>query len=83
MATTQKDIEHELLGMLERFVDPATQLTADSDFSSDLALESIQLMEFMVDIEDHYDIAVDLDSLSRIKTINELAAVVTDLVDES
>ena len=69
--------------MLEKFVDPATQLTADSDFSSDLALESIQLMEFMVDIEDHYDIAVDLDSLSRIKTINELAAVVTNLVNES
>ena len=40
-------------------------------------------MEFMVDIEDHYDIAVELDSLSRIKTINELAAVVTNLVNES
>lgn len=83
MGTKQTEIERELLTMLEKFVDPATSLTANADFSSDLALESIQLMEFMVDIEDHYDIAVDLDSLSRINTVQELAAAVSRLVDES
>jgi acyl carrier protein len=33
-------------------------------------------MEFVVEVEDHYDIAIDLESLSNVHTISELAAVV-------
>ena len=33
-------------------------------------------MEFVVEIEDHYDIAIDLESLSNVHTISQLAEVV-------
>lgn len=80
MTNTQNQIEEALQSMLRRFLEPSVTLTAQTDFSSDLALESIQIMEFMVDIEDHFDIAVDMDSLSRVTTIRELAQVVHKLV---
>jgi acyl carrier protein len=43
---------------------------------SDLQLDSFQVMEFMLEVEDYYDVAIDLESLSNIQTILDLAGVV-------
>ena len=52
---------------------------ADTDIVNDLALESVQVMEFMVEVEDHYDIAIDLEALADVRTIDDLAGVVAAL----
>jgi len=51
-------------------------ITPETNIASDLQLDSFQVMEFMLEVEDHYDVAVDLESLSNIQTIHDLAAVV-------
>jgi len=51
-------------------------ITAATNMVADLQLDSFQVMEFMLEVEDHYDIAIDLESLSNIQTILDLAAVV-------
>lgn len=51
-------------------------ITAQTNMVTELQLDSFQVMEFMLEVEDHYDIAIDLDSLSNIHTINDLAGVV-------
>ena len=48
----------------------------ETNMVTELQLDSFQVMEFMLEVEDHYDIAIDLDSLSNIHTINDLAGVV-------
>ena len=51
-------------------------ITAATNMVTELQLDSFQVMEFMLEVEDHYDIAIDLDSLSNIHTIQDLASVV-------
>jgi len=51
-------------------------ITPDTNMVTELQLDSFQVMEFMLEVEDHYDIAIDLDSLSNIHTITDLAGVV-------
>ena len=51
-------------------------ITAATNMVTELQLDSFQVMEFMLDVEDHYDIAIDLESLSNIQSINDLAGVV-------
>ena len=51
-------------------------ITPATDMVTELQLDSFQVMEFMLEVEDHFDIAVDLDSLSNIHTIDDLAGVV-------
>jgi len=51
-------------------ISPTTNMVAD------LQLDSFQVMEFMLEVEDHFDVAIDLESLSNIQTINDLSAVV-------
>jgi acyl carrier protein len=53
-----------------KIITPATNMVTE------LQLDSFQVMEFMLEVEDHYDIAIDLDSLSNIHTISDLAGVV-------
>ena len=51
-------------------------ITAQTNMVTGLQLDSFQVMEFMLEVEDHFDIAVDLESLAEIQTINDLALVV-------
>lgn len=61
---------------IEREITPATNMV------SDLQLDSFQVMEFMLEVEDHYDIAIDLESLSNVQTILDLAGVVIAVHNE-
>ena len=51
-------------------------ITAASNMVTELQLDSFQVMEFMLEVEDNFDIAIDLESLSNIQTIDDLAGVV-------
>ncbi len=53
----------------------------DTDLISDLALESVQIMEFMVEVEDHYDIAISLEALAEIRNLDQLARLITTILD--
>ncbi len=55
------------------------KITPTTNMVTELQLDSFQVMEYMLEVEDHFDIAIDLDSLSNIHTINDLAGVVTAL----
>lgn len=76
MKADQADIETEITRILAGFLEEPPALSGDTDLVADLDLESVQVMEFVVEVEDHYDIAIDLESLSNVHTISELAAVV-------
>ena len=51
-------------------------ITTATNMVSDLQLDSFQVMEFMLEVEDHFDVAIDLESLSNTQTIQQLAEVV-------
>ena len=76
MSQDLAQIELDIRNILAGFLKNPPALTGDTDLINDLSLESIQIMEFVVEVEDHYDIAIDLESLSNVHTISQLAAVV-------
>jgi acyl carrier protein len=75
------DIEAEIKGILAAFLKDPPPLSGETDLIADLDLESVQVMEFVMEVEDHYDIAIDLESLSNVHTVAELAAVVAASLD--
>jgi len=74
------NIEQTLLALLTEALvrerELAPELDLDTDFVSGLGLESIQVMEFVMTVEERFDIAIDLDTLSTVKSIRDLGAVV-------
>jgi acyl carrier protein len=57
-----------------------TEISGTTNLVSDLTLDSFQVMEFLMEIEDEYDIAIDMNSLSEIHTVRDLAGAVLPLV---
>jgi len=58
-----------------------TEIRGDTNLVSDLTLDSFQVMEFLMEVEDGYDIAIDMNALSEVHTIRDLAAVVLPLIE--
>jgi len=75
-----KEIEQALRKILSGSVDSSVDLASETDFVSDLGLESIQVLEFIMEVEEHFDIAIDLESLSDVRTVGELTKVVAAAV---
>lgn len=55
-------------------------LNATTDLVDDLDLESIQVMDFIAEVEDHFDILIEVDRLASIRTLGELAQLVDEEV---
>lgn len=55
-------------------------LSTETDLVDDLDLESIQVMDFIAEVEDHFDILIEVDRLASIRTLGELARLVDDEV---
>lgn len=82
MATQEEKIEESLREILSGSVDSSVDLASNTNFVSDLGLESIQVLEFVMEVEERFDIAIDMESLSDVHTIGELAKVVAGLVED-
>ena len=84
MNNTTETVGEELAEILTEYLknnwvnSPSSKqtITAATNMVTELQLDSFQVMEFMLEVEDHFDVAIDLESLSNIQTINDLANVV-------
>jgi acyl carrier protein len=66
----------QIVKLLEPFNQNGTALGPKTDISTDLNIDSVTVMDFVMEVEDHFDIEVPLNVLSEIRTVEELARVV-------
>jgi acyl carrier protein len=81
LSTNISTIVAELTDLLAAQLPEPRQVAPETDLISDLALESVQIMEFMVEVEDHYDIAISLEALAEVRTLEQIATVVSNMLD--
>jgi acyl carrier protein len=65
-----------IVKLLEPFNHNGAALGPKTDISTDLNIDSVTVMDFVMEVEDHFDIEVPLNVLSEIRTVEELARVV-------
>ena len=58
------------------------EITGSSNLVSDYTLDSFQVMEFMMALEEAFDLMIDVNNLSNAHTVNDLAKVVQGLLKE-
>ena len=69
-------IEQTLCDVLARTLDLAGPVDAETDLLDGLALESAQVMEFVMEVEDEFDIVIEQEALADVRTIGQLAKAV-------
>jgi acyl carrier protein len=78
------DIETRIAGLLENYLESSGhpeleahgEVTAATNLVSDFTMDSFQVMEFLMEIEESFDIMIDMNSLSNTHTVGDLAKVV-------
>lgn len=71
--------ERDTITLLKRVSRRPIEPTPDSELMADLGFDSLQILEFVGDLEDHFDIAVPLNALTHIRTVGQVAAEVRRL----
>ena len=92
MSTRIEEIESRIQKLLASYLESSNhpeleshgEITPDTNLASDFTLDSFQVMEFMMELEESFDIMIDMNSLSNSHTVRDLAKiVVNELQDPS
>lgn len=84
MNTQVNDIENRIKSLLASYLESSNhpeleahgEITGETNLVSDFTLDSFQVMEFMMELEESFDIMIDMNSLSNTHTVKDLAVIV-------
>ena len=69
----------ELTDMLRKVSDTSAALSESTSIVKDVGLESIQVIEYLCEVEDHYEIIINEEKIGKVQTVGDLATVVIEL----
>lgn len=61
-----------ICALLEPLNQKGVKLTRDTDLVADLEVDSVAVLDVVMDIEDNYDISIPVNTISETKTIGQL-----------
>ena len=77
---TNTEILSQLLEILKPFTKEGQQMREETKLVAELGLDSLQVMQVLLKIEDHFDISIPLNNLPTIQTVQELVVEIETLV---
>lgn len=77
--TETSPIQARVLELLAQKVGPGRQITLESSVIEDTGLDSVSVMDLMMELEDEFDISIPLDRIAEVRTVADLAGAVEAL----
>ena len=74
-----QDILTELYQLLKPLA-KQRPLAEETELMADLGLDSVQVMELLLEIEDHFDISIPLNILPEVRTVRDFALQIQHLL---
>ena len=82
-------VKEELITKLKAIVKPYIQdeeafnnLTEDTDFINDLKINSANLVDVVLDVEDEFDIEIDNDSMEKMLSVKAAMNIIENKLQE-
>ena len=79
MTTNTNTIEAEVIALLAHRVPADIRVTPQTKIAGDLGLDSVAVLDFIMDVEDHFNISIPLDRVAEVQTIGELSHAIEGL----
>lgn len=76
MTGNGKAVFEELCRLLQPFNAQGVRLERTTDISADLNIDSVAVMDFIMEVEDRFDIDIPLNELSETRTMDDLVELV-------
>ncbi len=75
------DVEAKICEVLAAHVPQGVNLSPKTRIARDLGLDSVAVMDFVMDIEDQFDISIPLDRIAEVETVEDLSRAVEKLLE--
>ena len=76
MSASNEEILIKLKELLQKLNTNKIELSEATDISTDLNIDSVAVMDFIMEVEDAYEIDIPLNVLSETRTMRDLVGVV-------
>ena len=73
------NIEAEVMKLLAGKVPAGVHVSAQTQIVGGLGLDSVAILDFMMDLEDRFDISIPLDRVAEVQTIADLSRAIEAL----
>jgi acyl carrier protein len=70
------NIEAQIVELLAPRIPAGIQVTAQTQIVGGLGLDSVAILDFIMDVEDRFDISIPLDRVAEVQTIAELSRAI-------
>jgi acyl carrier protein len=76
-------IEERVLTLLAPHVRNGIEPRPETDIVADAGMDSVAVMDFVLDLEESFDVTIPLDRLSDVRTVRDVVREVRAIVGES
>lgn len=74
MSDSEDEIREMIFGTLRAALTRPVELSDQTHIVDDLGLDSVAVMDFVMDLEDRLDVSMPLDKIAEIETLGDLIA---------
>lgn len=79
MTNNATNIEAEIVELLAQRIPAGIHVSAQTQIVGGLGLDSVAILDFIMDVEDRFDISIPLDRVAEVQTIAELSRAIEAL----
>ncbi len=79
MQSVQGDLFTEIVHAIGGIRPVSAPITRETHIARDLGLDSVEVMDFVMNLEDQFDISIPLDKIAEVETVDDLCTTITQL----
>jgi len=79
---SESELFEQIVAILKPLAKNDMEITADTVLMDDLSLDSLEIMEVLLEIEDTYDISIPINILPDIRTVNDVVLQINKILQE-
>ncbi len=83
MAQVLDTIGAQIIKVLAGMVPSGAPITGETRIARDLGLDSVAIMDFVMELEERFDILIPLDQIADVETIHDLTKAIEALVKDA
>ena len=77
--TENEQIIGVIIGILGELPQAVPGIGPETNITKELGLDSLAVMNFVMSLEDRFDVSITMDKLAGIETVSDLAATIAEL----
>ncbi len=79
MDAATRSVRDGIAVALSQTVGRPVEISDDTNIARDLGLDSLAIMNFIMALEDEYDISIPLDRVAQVETVGDLVTAIEEL----